>query len=59
VPNVPSDVLNPRESWADRDAYDQAASKLAGMFVRNFAKFADQASDEILSAAPRVEASTG
>ena len=54
VPGVPSEVLNPRNTWADKDAYDAAAAKVAGMFVKNFEKFADQASDEILSAAPRV-----
>ncbi len=54
VPNVPTEVLNPRNSWEDKAAYDQTASKLAGMFVKNFEKFADQASDEILSAAPKV-----
>jgi phosphoenolpyruvate carboxykinase (ATP) len=54
VPNVPESALNPRDSWEDKEAYDQAARKLAGMFVKNFEKFADQASDEILSAAPKV-----
>ena len=53
VPNVPTDVLNPRNSWSDKDAYDATAQKLAGMFVKNFEKFADRASEEILSAAPK------
>ena len=54
VPGVPSEVLNPRSSWKDKEAYDATARKLAGMFVKNFEKFADQASDEILSAAPKA-----
>jgi len=54
VPAVPSEMLNPRSAWADKDAYDATARKLAGMFVKNFEKFADQASDEILGAAPRA-----
>ena len=59
VPHVPSGVLNPRNSWDDKDAYDRTAHKLALMFVRNFEKFADQASDEILSAAPKVATPAG
>jgi phosphoenolpyruvate carboxykinase (ATP) len=54
VPDVPDEVLNPRNTWKDKGAYDAAARKVAGMFVKNFEKFADQASDEILSAAPKV-----
>jgi len=59
VPHVPSGVLNPRNSWDDKDAYDRTAHKLALMFVQNFEKFADQASDEILSAAPKVATPAG
>jgi phosphoenolpyruvate carboxykinase (ATP) len=55
VPGVPTEVLNPRNAWKNKDAYDRTALKLAGMFVKNFEKFADQASKEILGAAPRVE----
>lgn len=53
-PNVPSDILNPRETWADKEAYDQKAADLAQLFVKNFEKYADQASAEILAAAPKV-----
>ena len=54
VPGVPSDVLNPRNVWKDTHAYDATARKLAGMFVKNFEKFADQASVEVLKAAPKA-----
>ena len=54
VPGVPSELLNPRNAWEDKDAYDATARKLAGMFVKNFEKYADQASKEILGAAPRA-----
>ncbi len=52
VPGVPSGVLRPRNSWSDTDAYDATAHKLAAMFVKNFEKFADRASAEVLGAAP-------
>ncbi|MCB0700786.1 MAG: phosphoenolpyruvate carboxykinase (ATP) [Chitinophagales bacterium] len=53
-PNVPAEVLNPRNTWEDKEAYDKKASELAQLFVKNFAQFADQANDEIRSAAPKV-----
>jgi phosphoenolpyruvate carboxykinase (ATP) len=52
VPGVPSDVLQPRETWSDHAAYDAQASKLAGMFRENFSTFTDQVSDEIRNAGP-------
>ena len=52
VPHVPSEVLRPRETWADHEAYDAAAAKLAGMFKANFEKFADQVSKEVKAAGP-------
>jgi len=53
-PNVPREMLDPRRTWEDKDAYDRTAHKLAKAFQDNFAKFADQANDEILAAAPKV-----
>ena len=52
--DVPSEILNPRGTWADKAAYDETANNLANQFVRNFEKFADEKSDAILSAAPKV-----
>ncbi len=54
VPNVPSEVLNPRDTWEDKAAYDEKAAELARSFVNNFKKFEDKASAEILAAAPKV-----
>jgi phosphoenolpyruvate carboxykinase (ATP) len=51
-PDVPSEALNPRDAWADKAAYDETARKLAEMFHRNFEKYAEHASEEILTAAP-------
>ncbi|PKQ70632.1 phosphoenolpyruvate carboxykinase (ATP) [Raineya orbicola] len=53
-PDVPSEVLNPRDTWADKTQYDLKANELAAAFVKNFAKYADFANEEILSAAPKV-----
>lgn len=53
-PNVPAEMLIPRNTWADKDAYDQQAKELAEMFVNNFKKYADKANAEILAAAPKV-----
>lgn len=52
VPHVPSEILQPRGTWADKDAYDAQASKLAQMFRDNFARYADGVDDEIKKAAP-------
>jgi phosphoenolpyruvate carboxykinase (ATP) len=41
VPDVPSNVLDPRGTWSDGAAYDAQARKLAGMFRDNFKQFKD------------------
>ncbi len=51
-PNVPSEILNPRDTWADKAAYDKKSEHLAGLFNANFAKYASGVSQEILDAAP-------
>lgn len=53
-PNVPSEILNPRETWEDKDLYDIKAVELAQKFKANFAKFESYANDEILAGAPLI-----
>ena len=53
-PSVPSEILVPKNTWNDKDQYDKTAHHLAKLFVSNFEKYAAKASDEILSAAPKV-----
>lgn len=58
-PNVPQEILFPRNTWADKNAYDETANKLAEKFNKNFEKFADNASEEILAGAPKVTGKVG
>lgn len=53
-PDVPAEVLTPRNTWADKTAFDEQAKKLARLFVKNFEKYASGVSAEILEAAPKA-----
>lgn len=53
-PEVPAEVLTPRNTWEDKNAFDEQAKKLAGLFVKNFEKYASGVSEEILNAAPKA-----
>ncbi|MEM9856894.1 MAG: phosphoenolpyruvate carboxykinase (ATP) [Bacteroidota bacterium] len=53
-PNVPSEVLSPRETWQDDEGYYKKANQLAEAFNENFKKYADYANDEIRAASPKV-----
>lgn len=53
-PNVPDEILNPRNTWEDKAAYDAKAKDLAQQFIKNFEKYASGVSEEILAAAPKV-----
>ena len=51
-PNVPSEILNPRNTWEDPELYDKKAVELAQKFKANFAQFEEFANAEIMAGAP-------
>lgn len=53
-PDVPTEVLNPVNTWTDKLAFKEKAKYLAGLFIKNFEKYASGVSSEVLAAAPRV-----
>lgn len=53
-PGVPAEVLRPRQTWADKAAYDQSAADLARRFAKNFVKFGANVPPEIAAAGPKA-----
>jgi phosphoenolpyruvate carboxykinase (ATP) len=54
VTGVDSTILDPRNTWADKDEYDRTAARLVDLFVENFAQFAEHVDEGVRQAAPRV-----
>jgi phosphoenolpyruvate carboxykinase (ATP) len=54
VPDVPSEVLSPRTTWADPSAYDAQARKLALMFRENFEQYRAMVPASVSAAGPVV-----
>jgi len=54
VDEIASEILKPRNTWDDKEAYDKKAKELARMFAENFKQFKEQASKEIIEAGPNV-----
>jgi len=53
-PEVPAELLNPRNTWQDSAAYDQTAKNLAIKFQQNFKKFEAHTAAEIVAAGPQI-----
>ena len=55
VPGVPTELLDPRQTWADKQAYDQQARSLIDRFQKNFAQFAGEVSSQVAVAGPAAD----
>lgn len=53
-PGVPSELLNPRNTWTDKNDYDSKAKDLAKLFIKNFEKYTSGASEETRNGAPKI-----
>ena len=56
VPGIPDEVLDPRQSWADKAAYDRMAKELVGQFEENFASFESGVGADVKAVAIRAAA---
>ena len=53
-PDVPNEVLQPRNTWEDKDAYDRQAKDLARRFNENFKKYEEGVSEAVRAVAPKA-----
>ncbi|MBK7190447.1 MAG: phosphoenolpyruvate carboxykinase (ATP) [bacterium] len=53
-PDVPNEVLRPRDTWPDKAAYDAQAKQVAKLFGENFTAYSAFASDSVKAAAPKA-----
>lgn len=51
---VPAELLNPAKSWTGAADFKEEVIKLGGLFVENFKKYADEATDEVIKAGPQI-----
>lgn len=53
-PGVNNKILNPKDTWHNKNEYDTILNNLAGQFSKNFDKYKDKASNDIISAGPKI-----
>jgi phosphoenolpyruvate carboxykinase (ATP) len=53
-PNVPAEILIPRDTWQDKAAFDATAKKLASLFVKNFEQYSSIAGPAVVAAGPKL-----
>lgn len=53
LPDVPDEVLNPRQTWSDRAAYDRQASLLVSKFFENFKEFESKVTEAVIASGPK------
>ena len=58
APGVPNEILNPRNTWKDKEAYDDKALELAHKFKKNFASYESEVSEDVRKAGPKTESLT-
>ncbi len=56
VPGVPQEILDPKNTWENKQQYDIKASELAQAFIENFKQFEEYANEEIMQGAPMISA---
>ena len=54
-PNVPSEILNPRDAWKNPEEFDAKAADLAAQYIKNFVKFETEVDEEIKKSAPLTQ----
>lgn len=54
VPGVPAELLNPAQCWADKAGFEATSTKLAALFIENFKKYEDKASEDVRAAGPKL-----
>ena len=54
-PNVPSEILVPKNTWEDKALYDEVKEKLIRLFQKNFEAFSEHVNPEILRAGPKLK----
>jgi len=55
---VPVEILNPRNTWSNKEAYDAKAKHLAELFIKNFEQYAEETPEDVRASGPKFMAGT-